>query len=279
MMLTRQPSIAPSVTGKRVHAGAFRVIPANNVTRPSACASSRPAEHETIDILDRECSNSSRRQVLGQAAAAACLSLVSGWVPEAQAAATGMPGQGVDIEGKTTLISEADVERLTLSEKQVYSLNRRVQAQNRAPELFPGFIREGFDVKVVGDGYIMDSNGLIYKDFRVGSGPLPTEGQEVIFNYTAFNESSSVIDSSYRQGRPAQSRLGVGGLIPGFDLALRDMRVGTQRRVVVPPALGPPVGPSTFFSAKQCEVFDVEVLAIRTCTRRQMAMFSDVVCE
>jgi hypothetical protein len=26
------------------------------------------------------------------------------------------------------------------------------------------------------------------------------------------------------------------------------------------------------------QVFDVELLAIRTCERRQMAMFSDVVC-
>ena len=57
------------------------------------------------------------------------------------------------------------------------------------------------------------------------------------------------------------------------------MRVGGRRRLVVPPELGPPVGPSTFFSAKQCEVFDVELLNVRVCRRRQVAMFSDVVCE
>lgn len=57
------------------------------------------------------------------------------------------------------------------------------------------------------------------------------------------------------------------------------MRVGGKRRLIVPPELGPPVGPSTFFSAKQCEVFDIELHAIKTCYRRQVAMFSDFVCE
>ena len=40
----------------------------------------------------------------------------------------------------------------------------------------------------------------------------------------------------------------------GFELGIRTMQPGGKRRIVVPPELGPPVGPSTFFSAKQCEV-------------------------
>lgn len=39
------------------------------------------------------------------------------------------------------------------------------------------------------------------------------------------------------------------------------------------------VGPSTFFSSKQFEVFDVELLSIQNCTRRTIVGFySDVVC-
>jgi FKBP-type peptidyl-prolyl cis-trans isomerase len=57
------------------------------------------------------------------------------------------------------------------------------------------------------------------------------------------------------------------------------MKPGGKRRIVVPPELGPPVGPSTFFSAKQYEVFDVELRAVKTCRRQTLGMFSSVVCE
>lgn len=54
-------------------------------------------------------------------------------------------------------------------------------------------------------------------------------------------------------------------IIPGFELGIKSMKPGGKRRIVVPPELGPPVGPATFFSAKQYEVFDVELRAVKTC--------------
>lgn len=188
----------------------------------------------------------------------------------------------------------------------------------------------------------------LLQDFEEGKGGLPQDGQQVTFDYTAYNESGARIDSTYQKGRPAQTRLGINGLIPGrllytivkqpkikcsyadvaaamrfhhissacdpkhlllgerdqfcgihkrdaltclviawdrfcvctgFEKGIKTMKVGGKRRLVVAPALGPPVGPSTFFSAKQCEVFDVELLDIKSCRRRQVAFFSDVVCE
>ncbi len=43
---------------------------------------------------------------------------------------------------------------------------------------------------------------------------FPTS-QQVVFDYTAYNESAATIDSSYRKGQPAQTQLGIQGLIPG----------------------------------------------------------------
>lgn len=186
-----------------------------------------------------------------------------------------------DGTGNVSLLSTAAAQQqLTPTDRQVLALNRRVQAQNRAPPEFPAFVRQGFDIKIIGDGFVADDQGLVFRDYEVGDAtkPLPVDGQEVVFDYVGYNESGAVIDSSYRLGRPAQTRLGVKGLIPGFELGLRGMRPGGKRRVVVPPALGPPVGPQTFFSAKQCEVFDVEMREVRNCERKTVGMFSNVVC-
>jgi len=65
----------------------------------------------------------------------------------------------------------------------------------------------------------------------------------------------------------------------GFEEGIRDMKPGGKRRIIIPPELGPPVGPSTVFSAKQCEVCDVELLAVQDCQRRTIAVYSDVVCS
>ncbi|GIM03285.1 hypothetical protein Vretimale_8049 [Volvox reticuliferus] len=244
---------------------------------PSFVVLARVKAQAICNDVDRSLKSVTRRQLLATIGSAYVGLALS--TPSSAVAADGVPAPIGPPEGNATLISTADVEVLASQEKLVLSINRRIQAQNRVPGDFPGFVREGFDVKVVGDGYVVAPSGLIYKDFEVGTGAQPTDGQEVVFNYTGYNESGSVIDTSFRQGRPAQTRLGVGGMIPGFEEGIKTMKPGGKRRIVVPPALGPPVGPSTFFSAKQCEVFDVELIAVRTCTRRQVMMFSDLVCE
>lgn len=165
-------------------------------------------------------------------------------------------------------------------ERRLLEQNRRIQRENNAPEDFPNFVREGFQVKVVAsDNYITRDSGLIYKDFEVGKGDCPKDGQQVTFHYIGYNESGRRIDSTYLQNSPAKIRIGTKALVPGFEEGIRDMRPGGKRRIIIPPELGPPVGPSTFFSSKQFEVFDVELLDIQNCQRRTIGFYSDVVCN
>ena len=130
------------------------------------------------------------------------------------------------------------------------------------------------EVKGVGS-YTKTQEGLYVLDQEQGVGAAPSADSEVVFHYTAYNENGGRIDSSYRQGQPVRGRMGINAMIPGFELGIATMRVGGRRRIVVPPELGPPVGPSTFFSARQFEVFDVELVAVRRCTRRTILFYSD----
>ncbi|XP_044481318.1 peptidyl-prolyl cis-trans isomerase FKBP20-2, chloroplastic-like [Mangifera indica] len=165
-------------------------------------------------------------------------------------------------------------------ERRLLEQNKRRQRENNAPEDFPNFVREGFEVKVVAsENYIKRDSGLIYKDFEVGKGDCPKAGQQVTFHYVGYNESGRRIDSTYLQGSPAKIRMGTNALVPGFEEGIQDMRPGGKRRIIIPPELGPPVGPSTFFSSKQFEVFDVELLSVQDCQRRTIGFYSDVVCS
>ncbi|PKU60901.1 peptidyl-prolyl cis-trans isomerase FKBP20-2, chloroplastic isoform X1 [Dendrobium catenatum] len=166
------------------------------------------------------------------------------------------------------------------NDKRLLEQNKKIQEANQAPKDFPNFIREGFQVKVVtSDKYVRRRSGLIYLDIEVGNGDCPKDGQQVTFHYIGYNESGRRIDSTYSQGSPAKIRLGNNALVPGFEEGIHDMKPGGKRRIIIPPELGPPVGPSTFFSSKQYEVFDVELLNVKDCQRRTIAFYSDVVCN
>ena len=343
---------------------------ASNGRRHGRTTTAIAAKHARRQAADEPAATPTSAAAVSRRAALALslASAASGLLPPKDASAIVDPS-AVDqnLEGGTvTLLTVRGDgrDRLSLSEAVVLDTNRKVHAANGAPVDFPGFVRVGFDIKVVvpiedeeeeqlkvpegegegeggGEGggeaaaaaaaaaadetstsspadpgaeqaasaespspppvpppppppprsdasiplikgYQITPEGLIFKDYVLGHGESPKDGQEVVFDYTAFNEGGARIDSSFAKGRPASARIGVGaggGLIPGFELGLLGMRPGGRRRLIVPPALGPPIGPQTFFSAKQCEVFDVQLRAVRSCTRRQVAMFSDVVCE
>eukprot|EP00667_Euglena_gracilis_P015251 EG_transcript_15843 len=158
--------------------------------------------------------------------------------------------------------------------------NRRIQAINRVPGGFPVFVRDGYNVKIkVPDTYKALPSGLVVYDFPNSNleGPTPQDGQKVVFHYTAYNENGARIDTSYN-GNPLEQVVGINGMVPGFEEGIKGMHIGGQRRIIVPPELGPPVGPSTFFSAKQYEVFDVELIDILDCRREGFSIMSRLVC-
>ena len=56
-----------------------------------------------------------------------------------------------------------EIELTSIAFLQLLEINRRVHKQNNVPPEFPLFVRNGFNIKVVADGYETAPSGLIYK--------------------------------------------------------------------------------------------------------------------
>jgi FKBP-type peptidyl-prolyl cis-trans isomerase FkpA len=109
-------------------------------------------------------------------------------------------------------------------------------------------------------------------DIVIGSGAEATNGRLVTVNYTgwlydasAAGNKGSQFDSSLTPGRvPFSFTLGVSSVIQGWHQGVAGMRVGGQRRLILPPNLGygsqgnPPQIP-----ANSTLIFEIEVLAVQ----------------
>ena len=107
-------------------------------------------------------------------------------------------------------------------------------------------------------------NGLIIEDIIVGDGVEAKDYNKVVVNYTGKLEDGSVFDSSLNPGRsPFTFTLGAGSVIKGWDLGLKDMKVGGKRKLIIPSDLaygengaGSKVPPNATL------IFEVELLEV-----------------
>ncbi len=112
-------------------------------------------------------------------------------------------------------------------------------------------------------GAVVTPSGLRYFIDREGTGPRPKKGQTVVANYEGRFLNGRVFDSSYQRGEPIEFPVGQGKVIPGWDEALMDMKVGEKRTLIIPPQLAygsrgvGPIPPNSWL------VFDVELLAVK----------------
>jgi peptidylprolyl isomerase len=104
-------------------------------------------------------------------------------------------------------------------------------------------------------------SGLRSKVLRAGSGLRPTTADTVVVHYTGWTTDGKMFDSSVI--RKTAATFPLNALIKGFTEGLQLMRVGEQRRLWIPGALGygdvPKPGRPTGLL-----VFDIELIAIRS---------------
>ena len=107
------------------------------------------------------------------------------------------------------------------------------------------------------------STGLYTQDLVVGTGTEAQAGRQVLVHYTGWLPDGTKFDSSRDRGTPFRFTLGIGYVIAGWDEGVAGMKVGGQRRLVLPSSLGygeqgrpPAIPPSSVL------VFEVELLEV-----------------
>ena len=111
------------------------------------------------------------------------------------------------------------------------------------------------------EGVMTTESGLQYEVLSQGDGPMPGSEDQVQLHYRGTLIDGKQFDSSYDRGEPTE--FPVGGVIPGWTEALKNMKVGSKWKLYIPYQLaygergaGGDIGPY------QALVFDIELLEI-----------------
>lgn len=104
---------------------------------------------------------------------------------------------------------------------------------------------------------------LVVDDVRVGTGAVAKVGDKLSVHYVGTLTTGVEFDSSRKHGQPFSFPLGQGRVIKGWDQGLVGMRVGGERKLTIPPALGyGERGAGSLIPPNATLVFDVELLSI-----------------
>ena len=83
---------------------------------------------------------------------------------------------------------------------------------------------------------ITTPSGLIYQDLREGSGPAAKNGDLLGVHYAGYLKDGRQFDGNVTTA-PFTLTLGQGQVIKGWDEGLTGMKVGGERKLIIPPNL------------------------------------------
>jgi FKBP-type peptidyl-prolyl cis-trans isomerase FkpA len=111
---------------------------------------------------------------------------------------------------------------------------------------------------------------LSMTDQKVGTGNTARDDSEVEINYTGWlydakapDHHGTKFDSSYDSGHPLTFTVGADQVVPGMDSAVKGMRVGGKREVIIPSKLGyGKRGADGDIPPNSALVFDIELMEV-----------------
>ncbi len=95
----------------------------------------------------------------------------------------------------------------------------------------------GFEAEVNLAEMTRHPRGFLYRVIEEGSGTESAPGRRVAVSYVVRLADGREVDRA-ESARPMRFRIGDQTVIPAFDAAVREMRAGGSRQLVVPPRLG-----------------------------------------
>lgn len=121
-----------------------------------------------------------------------------------------------------------------------------------------------FDVNLLAVVKKGHENEVIKKDLKVGKGAVAKDGMSVTIHYVGTFPDGKKFDSSRDHGQPFTFPLGGHRVVPGFEVAVRGMKVGGKRKVTIPPALGYGAqGAGAAIPGNMVLVFEIELLGVK----------------
>ena len=110
----------------------------------------------------------------------------------------------------------------------------------------------------------MNSTQLNISIIKEGAGEPAKNGDTLLVHYTGTLKDGTIFDSSVPMGQPFSVTLGKGEVIPGWELGLLGMKVGEERKLIIPPdlAYGKDGYPGVI-PGNATLIFDVQLLEIK----------------
>jgi FKBP-type peptidyl-prolyl cis-trans isomerase len=100
------------------------------------------------------------------------------------------------------------------------------------------------------------------EDTKVGEGQEVKSGDVVCIDYKGTLLDGKVFDESYKRGQPFVTQIGVGRVIPGWDLGIVGLKEGGKRKLTIPADLAYGSRDSNGIPANSTLIFEVELVKV-----------------
>jgi len=108
-----------------------------------------------------------------------------------------------------------------------------------------------------------DVSGMFFIEIKKGKGKKTVPQRKVLVHYTGSFLSGEIFDSSFSRSIPLEFTLGIGEVIPGWDIGISKMNEGGKAKLIIPAHLAyGEKGYKALIPPFSTLVFEVEVIKV-----------------